>query len=53
MHQDEMSFWRRQNPARLHALFDAYTSFHRESSARPAQQPHKIKSLSAYLTGGE
>lgn len=52
---DEESFWRRTNPARLHALFDAWFSLaaaepRRESA--PQEKNREKKSLYEYLKGG-
>ena len=47
-HQPEEIFWRRMNPARLHALFDARVQFLRETKK---QEPAKM-SLQEYLRGG-
>jgi len=47
-HQSEEIFWRRMNPARLHALFDA--RFRPGRKAAPAGGGKQ--SLSEYLRGG-
>ena len=54
-HQSEESFWRKMNPARLHALFNAYFRprdlqvSHSPAADRRQDEP---RSLSAYLMGG-
>jgi len=47
-HQSEETFWRRMNPARLHALFNA--RFRPVKAKEPADGGKK--SLSEYLRGG-
>ena len=48
LHMDEEHFWRRMNPARLHALYDAH--FGLKEPAPPAEE--QPRSLSEYLRGG-
>ena len=51
-HQDERTFWRTMNPARLHALFDAYLAPPKSNAKlRTALQPEE-RSLAAFLMGG-
>lgn len=49
-HQDEQIFWRTMNPARLHALFDAWFR-PKKTALSPAEQDEEM-SLSSYLMGG-
>lgn len=51
--QDEKTFWRTMNPARLHALFNAYLrpKAHKET-ARPSDPAPEERSLAAYFMGG-
>lgn len=49
-HQDEQIFWRTMNPARLHALFDAWFR-PKKTALSPAGQDEEM-SLSSYLMGG-
>lgn len=49
--QDERTFWKTMNPARLHALFAAYDGLNRDQAAASAEKPVEM-SLSAYLMGG-
>ena len=51
--QDERTFWRTMNPARLHALYNAYfTPMHRIAMQPGEAKPQGEKSLAAYLMGG-
>lgn len=50
-HQDEKTFWRTMNPARLHALFDARFRPNKRTALSPAGQDEEM-SLSSYLMGG-
>ena len=52
--QDEKTFWKTMNPARLHALFDAY--YDRPGAGQSPdkyqqEDPHPV-SLRQYLMGG-
>lgn len=49
---DEQTFWRRMNPARLHALFDAWFSMARGGRREPEPPPKEKRSLYEYLRGG-
>ena len=52
-HQDERVFWKTMNPARLHALYNAYFSpVRRIAIPAGAPEPQGGKSLAAYLMGG-
>ena len=53
--KDEKTFWRTMNPARLHALFNAYSEYHRpQRAAAPSPAPQdEERSLSAFLMGGD
>ena len=52
--QDEKTFWKTMNPARLHALFDSY--YDRADAIRPPgkypQENPQPRSLRQYLMGG-
>ena len=52
--QDEKTFWKTMNPARLHALFDA--QYGRPDSGQPPgknqQENPQPRSLRQYLMGG-
>ena len=52
-HQDEPTFWRTMNPARLQALFTSYFSLrHRAAEAKSESKPQAEMGLAAYLMGG-
>lgn len=48
---DELTFWRRMNPARLHALYDAFFSM-AAAGRQPETPPKEKKSLYEFLVAG-
>jgi len=51
--QEERTFWRTMNPARLQALFTAYfTPKHRAAAQKDKPKPQEQRSLAAFFLGG-
>lgn len=48
----EQTFWRRMNPARLHALYDAWFSMAAAGRREPEPPVKERKSLYEFLMGG-